>query len=407
MQLAIVDIVVVGGIAVPLTAATVASMPASGIRTITNLALNMPDAIRLEIGEPNFATPAHIVEAANRAAQDGFTRYTHTQGLLSLREAWCQRLAQVNGRASTPGQTIVTAGAVAGLYATFAAILGPGDEILIPDPGWPNWGMIAALIGARTIGYPCSPQSGWQPDLDRLESLVTPRTRAILVNSPGNPTGTVLQRAVLEEIAAFAERRDLWLVSDECYDAIVFDGAHLGAAAVASTERTVTIASCSKTYAMTGWRIGCVAGPETLIPLVAKIQQATQASVCAVAQKAAEAALTGSQDCVAEMREFYRERRDQAVDLLATLGRPIASPEGAFYAMIDLSETVNDDIRFARELLMTRGVAVAPGSAFGPAGKGSVRIALCVGPEALEAGILRLIEAATALHPPSPGRNGR
>ena len=383
-------------------------MPASGIRTITNLALGLPDAIRLEIGEPNFATPPHIIEAAHRAAKDGFTRYTHTQGLPSLREAWCERFARVNGRAITPDQTIVTAGAVAGLHATFVAILAPGDEILIPDPGWPNWGMIAALIGARTVGYPSLAEHGWQPDLDRLDALVTSQTRAILVNSPGNPTGAVLGRAALEAISDFAERHDLWLVSDECYDAIVFDGEHLGTAGVASTERTITIASCSKTYAMTGWRMGCVAGPERLIPAIGKVQQATQASVCAVAQKAAEAALTGPQDCVAEMRAFYRARRDQAVTLLADLGRPIASPEGAFYAMVDLSDAIDDDAAFAHDLLTTRGVAVAPGSAFGPAGSNSVRIALCVSPEALASGLPRLAEAAAAaLQAPSPGRKGR
>ena len=392
----------------PQPAAAIAAMPASGIRTITNLALALPGAIRLEIGEPNFPTPQHIVEAAHRAAQDGFTRYTHTQGLVSLREAWSERLALVNGRETEPDQIIVTAGAVAGLHATFAAILAPGDEIMIPDPGWPNWGMIAALIGARTVGYPCVAGQGWQPDLDRLDALVTPRTRAILVNSPGNPTGAMLGRAALEAFAAFAERHDLWLVSDECYDAIVFDGEHLGTAAVASAERTVTIASCSKTYAMTGWRMGCVAPPERLTPLIAKVQQATQASVCAVAQKAAEAALTGPQDCVGEMRAFYRARRDQAVALLAGLGRPIASPQGAFYTMIDLSDVVDDDTAFARDLLVSRGVAVAPGSAFGPAGSGSVRIALCVSQEALASGLPRLIEAANAaIQAPSPARNGR
>jgi aspartate/methionine/tyrosine aminotransferase len=268
--------------------------------------------------------------------------------------------------------------------------------------------MIAALIGARTVGYPSLAGRGWQPDLDRLEALITPRTRAILVNSPGNPTGAVLERAALEAIAAFAERHDLWIVSDECYDAIVFDGEHLGTAAVASAERTITIASCSKTYAMTGWRIGCVAAPEELIPAIAKVQQATQASVCAVAQKAAEAALTGPQDCVSEMRAFYRARRDQAVALLADLGRPIASPEGAFYAMLDLSDAIVDDAAFAHDLLTTRGVAVAPGSAFGPGGSGSVRIALCVSPEALEIGLPRLVEtAADAIQAPSPGRSGR
>jgi len=365
----------------------------SGIRAITNRALDVPDSIRLEIGEPDFATPEHIVEAAHRAARDGFTRYTETQGLRTLREAWNDRLERVNGVHTSPANLTVTAGATAGLFAAFAAILEPGDEILLPDPGWPNWAMMARLVGATPIGYRCPPETGWMPDLNHLEAQVSSHTRAVLVNSPANPTGAVLDKAMLEAMAEFARQHDLWLISDECYDAIVFENSHLGAAAMSDPERTVTVVSCSKTYAMTGWRVGCVAAPPALTASIAKVQQATQASVCAVAQKAAEAALMGPQDCVSIMRDSYRRRRDLAVTILAEHGHLLTPPQGAFYAMLDLSDVLEDSTTFALDLLERQKVAVAPGSAFGATARRSVRIALCAGDEALSIGLLRLCQA--------------
>lgn len=378
----------------PRPSTSAAAVPLSGIRSITNRALALGDAIRLEIGEPNFPTPPHIVEAAHRAARDGFTRYTETQGIPALRETWCHRLNRINGCAATPDRLLVTAGAISGLYATFAAMLAPGDEILLPDPGWPNWAMMAALLGARVVRYRCRAGDGWQPDLGHLADMVSPRTRAILVNSPGNPTGAVFDSATLASIAAIAARHDLWLISDECYDGIVFDGDHVGVAAVADPERTVTIVSCSKTYAMTGWRVGCVAAPAGLIGALTRVQQATLASVCAVAQKAAEAALAGPQHSAVAMRDAYRERRDQAVAVLARLGRPIFAPRGAFYAMIDLGDCVADTTGFALSLLEQERVAVAPGTAFGSAAASAVRVALCVDEASLEEGLRRLVTRA-------------
>jgi len=377
----------------PQLARRMTEMPGSGIRAITNRALAIPGAIRLEIGEPDFSTPEHIVEAAHRAARDGYTRYTETQGLRSLREAWTDRIEHINGYRATPENLTVTAGATAGLFATFAAILGSGDEILLPDPGWPNWAMMARLLGATPVGYLCSPRAGWTPDFDHLETLVGPRTRAILINSPANPTGAVLDQGTLNALAEFARRHRLWLISDECYDSILFEGRHLGAATAGDPDRTVTIVSCSKTYAMTGWRIGCVAAPEPLTASIAKVQQATQASVCGVSQKAAEAALTGPQDCVAAMCAAYQRRRDLVVAILADHGRSIEPPQGAFYVMLDLPEEQTDSTAFAVDLLERHHVAVAPGAAFGAAASGAVRIALCVSDEALRTGLPRLCNA--------------
>jgi aspartate/methionine/tyrosine aminotransferase len=380
----------------PQIGAGLAAMPPSGIRAITNRALAVPGVIRLEIGEPDFGTPDHIVEAAHRAAQDGYTRYTETQGLRSLREVWTERLRQVNGCAASAENLTVTAGATAALFATFASILEPGDEVMLPDPGWPNWTMMARMIGAADVGYRCSAGTGWLPDMDDLQRCISPRTRAILVNSPANPTGAVLDRAAMRALAKFAQRHDLWLISDECYDGIVFDGEHVGAASVGDPDRTVTVVSCSKTYAMTGWRVGCVAAPAALTASIAKVQQATQASVCAVAQKAAEAALSGPQECVAAMRDAYRSRRDLAVGILAEEGYPISPPQGAFYAMLDLSAVLDDSMLFALDLLERHKVAVAPGAAFGNTAPASLRIALCAGDDALREGLPRLCSALNA-----------
>ena len=280
------------------------ALPESGIRRITNLAITLPDCIRLEIGEPQFATPAHICEAATRAMRDGFTRYTPSQGLLSLREAISAKLARVNGFDVPPDRIVATNGALSGLYTSCRALLEPGDEMLIPDPGWPNWEMMILTAGGRVVRYPTPRTSGFLPDPRTMDNLVGPRTRAILINSPSNPTGAVMPAALVEQMVAFAQKHDLWLVSDECYDECVFDGSHVSPARFDTDGRVISLFSCSKTYAMTGWRVGYAAVPAGAIEVLAKLQQPVLGNICSVAQKAAEAALNGPQDCVGEMREF-------------------------------------------------------------------------------------------------------
>lgn len=373
---------------------TVLSIPAGGIRAIANRAMAMPGTTRLEIGEPDFDTPPHIIEAAHRAARDGFTRYTESTGLLSLREAISAKLTRVNGITCPPDRIIVTNGALSGLCSTAMALLGAGDEMLIPDPGWPNWAMMIRLAHAVPVPYPCPASLGFTPDLAALAALITPRTRAILINSPCNPTGAVLPAAVIEMLLEFARRHDLWVVSDECYDEIVFDGTAPSPAALDLDGRVITLHSCSKTYAMTGWRVGYASAPPLVAPLLALLQQPILGNVCAVAQKAAEAALTGPQDCVATMRDAYRARRDRAVAILADMGHPITPPAGAFYAMVDLSEWVDDTQAFAMHLLETQKIAVAPGDAFGAGGKGFVRLALCVQEQTLVEAIPAILDAA-------------
>lgn len=372
--------------------ASALALPESGIRRITNLAMRLPDAIRLEIGEPQFATPQHICEAATRAMRDGFTRYTPSQGLLSLREAMSGKLGRVNGLDVPPDRIIATNGALSGLYTTCRALLEPGDEMLIPDPGWPNWEMMILTAGGRVVRYPTPRASGYLPDPDSMDALVGPRTRAILINSPSNPTGAVMPEALVERMVAFAQKHDLWVVSDECYDECVFDGHHVSPARFDADGRVISLFSCSKTYAMTGWRVGYAAVPVGAIDVLAKLQQPVLGNICSVAQKAAEAALTGPQDCVGEMRAFYEARRGQALALLGVAGMTVDRPGGAFYVMVDVSAVAEDATAFALDLLHSHGVAVAPGDTFGPGGRGLVRVALCASEAAIATGLGRLIE---------------
>ena len=375
----------------PLSPRAVA-LPESGIRRITNAAVAIPGCIRLEMGEPQFATPLHICEAAARAACDGFTKYTASQGLLSLREAMSAKLARVNSFDVPPERIVATNGALSGLFTTCLALLGEGDEMLVPDPGWPNWEQMILTAGGRVVRYPTPRSRLFLPDPDTMDTLVTPKTRAILIKSPSNPTGAVMPSALVEAMVAFARRHDLWVVSDECYDECVFDGEHISPARFDTDGRVISLFSCSKTYAMTGWRVGYAAVPEQAIAVLAKLQQPVLGNICSVAQKAAEAALTGPQACVAEMRDYYRARREQAVGMLTAAGMTIDRPGGAFYLMVDVSSANPDATAFALDLLHTHKVAVAPGETFGPGGAGLVRVALCASEEAIAQGLGKLIE---------------
>ena len=373
----------------PKISPAIAALPASGIRAITELAVAQPGCLRLEIGEPGFDTSPQIVEAAAKAARDGFTRYTAGQGILSVREAMSAKLARINRLDVPPDRIIVTHGAMSGLFSSFAAMIAPGDEVLLPDPGWPNWAMMVRMLGGVERGYRLAENNGFIPDPAAVEQAITPRTRAIVVNSPSNPTGAVYPAPVLEALVELARRHDLWLISDECYDEMCFDVEHVSPATFDTDGRVVSVFSCSKTYAMTGWRIGYVAAPPALAATLAKLQQPILANACAISQKAAEAALTGPQEGVGRMRELYRARREQAMGLLKARAMASYSPQGAFYLMVD---TRQDSDAFARALLAECNVAVAPGAAFGAAARSHVRVALCVEPEALEVGLSAVLD---------------
>ena len=368
-------------------------MPQSGIREIANLAANRSGCIRLDLGEPNFPTPAHIVEAAHRAARDGFTKYTPPVGLLSLREAIAGKVRSVNGFDAPPGRIVATSGATSALFNICVALLEQGDEMLMPDPGWPNWEMMILAAGGRVVRYPAPAENGFRPEPDEMDRYVGPRTKGLIINTPANPSGAVMPPDLVERMVAFARRHDLWVVSDECYDQAVYDGEHASAASFDADGRVFSVFSCSKTYAMTGWRVGYVVVPEAAVEVMGKLQQPVIGSICSVAQKAAEAAFTGPQDCVTTMRDFYRDRRDDALALLQRAGMRTWTPAGAFYLMVDVSSATNDTYAFAKELVLRRSVSVAPGETFGPAGRGLVRVSLATSAERLATGIERLVEA--------------
>ncbi len=368
-------------------------LPRSGIREVMELAATVPNAIHLEIGEPDFPTPPHIVEAAVEAARGGFTKYTASRGIPSLREALCEKLERQNKVSANPNDVIFTVGGVAALFEAFMALVEPGDAVLIPDPGWPHTEAMIRLAGGTPVRYPLLPGRGFEPDLEALADLATRHSpKAIYVNSPGNPTGGVFGRATLEAMCAIADRSGAWLVSDEAYESLTFGIEHVSPASILP-ERTFSVFTLSKTYAMTGWRAGYLVTPPGLGAEVTKIQEPLISSPTAIVQKAAEAALRGPQDCVAEMATAYRERRDLVVNLLEGTGLLPAVPQGAFYAMIDISAAGQDSRSFARWLVTEKGVAVAPGSTFGPSADRAVRISLAAAPALLAEGVRRLAQA--------------
>ena len=359
-------------------------MSFSAFREMNARASAIPGAINLALGDPDFVTPAHIVDAARDAALAGFTKYTLPAGLSSLREHLAEKLHRRNGLERSPAEIVVTAGACGALFTTMLALLEPGDEVLLPDPGWPNYPPIVEAVGCRVAYYPLDLRAGGLPDLGALEARITPAARAIVVNSPGNPTGAVFDPRPLLEVA---DRHRLLVVSDEAYEDVVFEGEHTSLAG----DRVVSIFSFSKSYAMTGWRVGYAVAPDADVAArIARAQEAVTWSVSSVSQKAAEAALLGPQECVAEMCDAYRARRDAALARLDAARVDYVRPSGAFYLMVDVS-SAGDDVDFAWRLLEEEHVAVVPGKAFGPTGAGYVRLSLSVAPDALAEGIERMV----------------
>ena len=367
------------------------SMPVSRIREVMELAWQDPQAIHLEVGEPDFPTPSHIVEAAHEAAQAGHTRYAPNAGLPELREALADKVAQRNGYEASPGQ-VVTQGGIQALYLVLRALLEPGDEVLLPDPAWPNFRMIAHLLGARVLSYPLLAEGDFLPRPEDLERLVTPRTRAILVNSPSNPLGTVLPLELARTLLNFARRRSLWFIADDVYDELTFDGAFVSVGSVAEPDdRLVSVYSFSKVYAMTGWRVGYLVAPPDLANLLTGMQEPIISCFNTPAQMAALAALSGPQQVVREMRDSYRERRDELLEILDRGDLTSTLPSGAFYVWADISEAGMPSMEFARYLIEREHVAVAPGSAFGELGEGYVRLSLASSRQDLIEGTSRLV----------------
>ena len=355
----------------------------------------LPEGARLHIGEPSFRTPEHICLAAIEAIQNGQITYGPPAGWHWLRELLAEKIARVNGYRVEPTNTAIAVGGTGAIMATFCAIVEPGDEVLIPDPAWPQYRLQAACCGAPVIPYPLDPQNEWLPDIAQLERLVTSRTRLLIINSPGNPTGAVFPSQLMADLVDFAYRHDLYILSDECYDELVFDGEHVSPAMLMNhtdfeSGRVICVYTFSKTYAMTGWRIGYLAAGSGLVQTISTVLDASNTNISTIVQRAAAAALTGPQDCVTEMRAAYQKRRDLAVRLLKDYGRYVYTPHGAFYTLINISKGDGENStgrQFMLDLLRERNVTVAAGSIFGSVAENCVRISLAASEEEIKHGV--------------------
>jgi len=361
---------------------------------MAELARQIPDAIRLDAGDPSFNTAPHICDAALAAMSAGYTTYTPSGGYSTLRSLIAERVSAHNGFACDAEQVVATAGGCGGLFTSLLTLLDPGDEVLVPDPGWPNYRAMIHVLGGTSVGYPVDLEGG-SLSAAEIEPLVSQRTKAVLVNSPNNPTGAVYDADALEGLAALCARHDLWLISDECYDEIVYEREHVSVAAVAPSERVITVFSFSKTYAMTGWRIGYVVASHGFASELIKQQEPVHGNASSVSQKAAEAALLGSQEAVGRMRDTYRNRLVLATERLDAASVRYLTPEGAFYIMVDVS-ALGPSMEAAHSLLERDHVSVVPGAAFGPRGEGWARVSLCAPDENLDSGLKRIVDRLAA-----------
>jgi aspartate/methionine/tyrosine aminotransferase len=368
-----------------------AAIGRSGIREIMDLAATLDGVIHLELGEPDFPTPPHVVEAVMPWLATGAVKYTLSRGMPALRDALAAKVAGRNGIAATAEDIVVTPGATTAVLMMVLASVRAGEGVLIPAIGWPSYALAVQLAGGRPIRYPLLAEQGYEPDLAALDELARD-ARLLIVNSPSNPTGAVFRPATVQAMVELAQRHDLLVLSDEVYEDLIFEGEHASPAAY-DGERVVSTFSFSKGYAMTGWRVGYATGPRALIEAMVHVQEAAVACTSDLGQRAALAALQGPQDVVAHMRDRYRERRDLVCGSLREAGMLAREPSGAFYALLDASTLNDDTYAAARELLLQYRVGVAPGETFGPAARGLVRISLASATPDLVEGVDRIVRA--------------
>ena len=375
----------------PRLAEHILGMPGSGVRHILEQALRLDDVIILAVGEPGEEPAPAIREAAARAWQAGETRYAPNGGIPPLRRAIVEKLAAVNDVHVDVEQVWVTVGATQALHQAMSLTLAPGDEVLVPDPGYTTFTMNAHMLSAVAVPYALSPARGFQPDLSQLEALVTDRTRLLIVNSPSNPLGSTFEPETIRALLDFAARHDLWVLSDECYEAFTYGIPHVSPASLDTDDRVFSVFSTSKTYAMTGARVGWLVTPKGFTQTMLRVQESAISCVDMPAQYAALAAVSGPQDAVRTAAAHYRDNLDAATRLLDERGFTYLTPTGAFYLWIDLShETAGDVAAWAERFLHEQRVAVAPGSAFGRTGEGWIRVCVAANRDDLLEGLSRL-----------------
>ena len=380
----------------PRVSERVQAVEPQGIREMFDLAAEQDgDLVHLEFGEPDFDTPDHVVDAAVEAARAGRTKYTANAGIADLRAAVADALARDGGPRPDPDSAVVvTTGGVEALHLAIHAVADAGDEVVVPTPAWPNPISQARLAGARPVEVPMPAEDGFAPDPDRIVEAIGPDTAAVLLTSPSNPTGRMFSESAVERVVTAAADHDAFVLADEVYRELTYAERPPRTAAVADRldreSWVLTVGSVSKAYAMTGWRVGWLAGPADVVGQVTKIRESTTSCVNTPAQHAAVAALTGPREPVEEMREAFAERREYVLDRIEEIdGVSVAPPEGAFYAFVDVCALDGTDTEIAKRLLTDHGVVTAPGSAFGAGGEGHLRLSFANGRDRLETGLDR------------------
>jgi aspartate aminotransferase len=346
--------------------------------------------INLAAGEPDFDTPDPIKEAAITAIRQGFTKYTPTTGIPELRSAIADYLKVSRNLTYTPDQIAVTNGAKQAIFNILQVLVQEGDEVLIPSPYWVSYPEMVRLSGATPVFVPASSSEGFRLDGKTLERFITPKAKCLLLNSPSNPTGAILPERNLREIAEVANRHSLWVVSDEIYSELTFDGRHTSIASVSEeiAQRTLVVDGVSKSFAMTGWRVGYLAGSREVVDWTVRLQDHSTSNASSISQKAALAALTMDPAIKDHMVREFAKRRDLLVSRLSQVPAiSFAKPEGAFYCFIDNSQTRMTAAAFAEGILKEEKVALIPGEAFGS--EKHVRVSFCLGAAALEEGLRR------------------
>lgn len=376
-------------------------VPWSGVRRMFNLAQKYENVINLTVGEPDFDTPKHIVEAAIEAMRKAYTHYTPNAGLMVFREAVAEKVKKENGIDADPEtEVMATVGAMGALSLAMLAIIDRGDEVLIPDPGFPSYKAQVILAGGHPVPYLLEEEDDFSIRVEKIEKLVTRRTKAIILNTPSNPTGTVLDEKVLRCISELAIEKDLIVISDEAYEAITYDGVkHVSIASLPDMkERTISIFTLSKTYAMTGWRIGFAVANKEIIGQMTKLQEHVSAHPSSISQMAAVAALRGEKSHVEMMVKEYSERRELVLKGLEETPKiKCLKPQGAFYVFPNIKEFKMSSEQFAMQMLEKARVVLVPGTAFGDNGEGYIRISYATSKEKLAEALKRIKDALYAM----------
>jgi len=350
--------------------------------------------INMGIGEPDFDTPPHIKRAAEDALQRGMTKYTTSAGLLELREAIAEHM-ETKGFKTDSKNVLVTPGTKHAIFCAMAAALDPGDEVIIPSPCWTYEAMVR-ILGGKPVFAETTDEKGFKLEIKKVEEVLSPKTKILLLNYPNNPTGAVMTRKELRPIAELAVDHDLWVLSDEIYDCLVYEGEHASILSFPNmAERTIYINGFSKAYSMTGWRLGYGIAPAGLITEMTKVQEASTSSATSFVQAAGIAALRGPQEFTRKMRDEYRKRRDAIVKGLSSIkGISCTKPGGAFYAFPNMKRLGVDSLEFCEILLREAGVTAVPGSGFGPYGEGHVRFSYATSMENIKEAIERVKKVA-------------